>query len=82
MPVVLSEPPFKVIAVAFNVSLAKAAELPTAPFTTRLPPPLLFNERPRAVPSLLMVLCVVITADALEASSVALAPKVMAPVYV
>ena len=72
--------PFKVMAVAFNVRLAKAAVLPTAPLTVRLPPPLLFNVSPRAVPSLLMVLWVVMTADALAASSVALAPNVMAPV--
>ena len=80
LPVVLTELPFKVIAVAFSVRSVKAAVLPNAPFNTRLPPPLLFSVSPRAVPSLLMVLWVVMTADALDASNVALAPKVMAPV--
>ena len=80
MPVVLTELPLSVRVAAFKVTLAKAAVLPNAPFNTRLPPPLLFSERARAVPSLLILLWVVITADALEASNAALLPKVMAPV--
>ena len=80
LPVVLTELPFKVIAVAFSVRLAKAAVFPTAPFTTRLPPPLLFNVSPRAVPSLLIAPLVVITAFVPLANNAESPPKVIAPV--
>ena len=68
------------MAVPFKVRLAKAAVLPTASFNTKLPPPLLFKESPREELSLLIVLWVVMTAEALAACNAALAPKVMAPV--
>ena len=70
------------MALALTVRLAKAAELPTAPFKTTLPPPVLFKVSPREVLSLLILLLAVMMAVLSVASSTALLPKVMAPTYV
>ena len=79
MPVVLTELPFKLMALALTVMLANAAALPTALLNTTVPPPLLLIVKPRAVLSLLMLLLAVIMAVLSVASNKALLPKVMAP---
>ena len=83
LPVVLTELPFKAMAVALSVTLARAALLPTAPSSTTRPVVLLaFTFSARAVPSLLTVPLRVITAAVSVASKLVPAPRVMAPRYI
>ena len=80
LPVVLTLLPFKAMELALTVKLLRSAVLPRAlPTTTLLVAPVALRVKARAVPSMLTVLVVVMTALLPLVSTVASDPKVMAP---
>ena len=83
LPVVAMVLPFNAKALAEALTLAKAAVLPSAALSIKLPPtPEALTVRARAVLSLLTVLLVVMVAAAPVAVSAASLPKVIAPAKV
>ena len=80
MPLVLTVPPFKLIPLAVALKLERAAVLPRPALIATLAfVPDALSSKALAVPSLLIVPLVVITAALPLAASLALEAKVIAP---
>ena len=80
LPLVLTVPPFKLMTAAVALKFANTAVLPrTALIATLAFVPVALSSKARAVPSLLIVPLVVITAALPLAASLALEAKVIAP---